>query len=150
MEREEHPSFWRSENIRPFECEHRTRGCSSTTHPLKDVASSSGPKCLNRKIFTFFHLCLITIIDDRDAFVAMYAIRMDAVAVEVANGFYWREFISGSVLGYKNRRTSFCIGADHNLVGLHNLLYYTSDFSQTGINSGFLDTSVCGCSYGFQ
>ena len=149
MEREERPSFSRSENIRPFECEHRTLMCSSTTHPPKDVASSSGPKCLDCKIFAFFHLRLVTIIDDRDTFVAMDAIRMDAVAVEVANCFYWRDFIS-SVLGYENGRTSFCVGADHNLIGLHNLLYYTSNFSQTGINSSFLDTSICGCSYGFQ
>lgn len=94
---------------------------AASAHIVPDISLSSTSESLNGEGFAFFHLCLVSTLDNRYAFGSMNLVMLDAVAVEITYAF---------------DRVSLPVKL--NFVAFHGLLDSCTNIAHSDVNTGFL------------
>lgn len=86
-----------------------------------NIAFPGATECLDGEDFAFFHLRLISALDDGHTLAAVDLPLTNVVAGQIADGF-----------------DRICLASDLNFVTLHGLLYGRANVTDADINTSFL------------
>ena len=94
------------------------------THVVTYSTTARGSKRFDGKDFSFFHLCLVVVLDEWDRLSTMNVILLDVVCAKATNWFHW-----------------VCFPTHLDLVAFHGLLDGSADVADADVDSCSLQYS---------
>ena len=99
-----------------------TAGNKDETYPIKEIATTGCPECLNSKYLSLFHLGIVIVLNKGYRFPSVNTILLDIVSRDVA---------------HRLDRKSPTINV--NLIAFHGFLYGSADIANTDIDPCILE-----------